>query len=161
MSENSFVRSRSALVAVSLVFVGCGGAGAVAPPADPSTTAEARRPASSTPTAATHAGSSDGMSCEDAQAQNVDEIDMRGGGQADLTAKDYAPVLNNGGYLSPCEVPETSKIQICVAVRGGAAVGVTVTIDPSSPDLELCVAKQVRALSFASHPKMDIVKVQF
>jgi hypothetical protein len=101
------------------------------------------------------------VSCEDAQAQNVDEIDLHGGGQADLTAKDYAPVLNNGSYLTPCEVPETSKIQICVAVRAGAAVGVTVTVDPPVPDLELCVAKQVRALSFASHPKMDIVKVQF
>jgi hypothetical protein len=85
---------------------------------------------------------------------------MHGGGQADLTAKDFA-VLNNGSYLNACEVPETSKIQVCVAVRGGAAVGVTVTIDPPSPDLEVCVAKQVRALAFASHPKMDVVRVRF
>ena len=86
---------------------------------------------------------------------------MHGGGQADLTAKDFAAVLNNGAYLAPCEVPESSKIQICVAVRAGAAVGVTVALDPVNPDLEVCVARQVRALAFAAHPKMDIVRVQF
>jgi hypothetical protein len=106
-------------------------------------------------------GSSDGVTCEQAQAENVEEMDLSGGGPADLTAKDYAAVLNNGAYLAPCEVPQDSKIQICVAVRAGAAVGVTVTLEPPSPELEVCVSKQVRALAFTSHPKMDIVRVRF
>ena len=46
-------------------------------------------------------------------------------------------------------------------MRAGAAFGVTVSLEPSNPDLEVCVAKQVRALAFAPHPKMDIVRVQF
>jgi hypothetical protein len=141
----------------------CGSAGSVAPaPLEPSSHAAARHSiADATPTVSPKGGSSDGVTCEDAQAQNVEELDLHGGGQADLTAKDYATVLNNGTYLAPCEVPETSKIQICVAVRGGVAIGVTVAIDPSNPDFELCVAKQVRALAFASHPKMDVVRVRF
>lgn len=163
MSASRFGAYQSTCVTIALLGIGCGSAGSSAPaPAEPTSHTGARhRVADGTPALSAKGGSSDGVSCEDAQAQNIEEIDMQGGGQADLTAKDFAAVLNNGTYLSPCEVPESSKIQICVAVRGGAAVGVTVTLDPSNPDLEVCVAKQVRALAFASHPKMDIVRVHF
>src|SRR4051812_37724442 len=113
------------------------------------------------PSSGPKTGSSDGMTCDEARDQNVEEIDMQRQSGPDLTANDYAAVLNNGGYLGACEVPEASKIQICVAVRAGAAVGVTVALDPANPDVELCVAKQVRALSFPSHPKMDIAVVRF
>lgn len=150
-------------VALSIFGLGCGGASAGAQaPAEPLSRADARhRPGAATVPSALKGGSSDGVTCEDAQAQNVEEIDLHGGGQVDLTAQDFAAVLNNGAYLAPCEVPETSKIQICVAVRAGAPFGVTVTLDPSNPDLEVCVARQVRALAFTSHPKMDIVRVHF
>jgi|SRR5882672_2691399 len=162
MSASRLGRCRSTCVALSLL--GCGGASSTAPAsAEPISHTGARHPvADGTPAPSPKSGgSSDGITCEDAQAQNVEEVDLHGGGQVDLTAKDFAAVLNNGTYLAPCEVPEASKIQICVAVRGGGAVGVTVTLDPSNPDLEVCVAKQVRTLAFASHPKMDIVRVHF
>jgi hypothetical protein len=163
MSASRFGARESTCIAIFALGLGCGGAGSIAPaPAEPISHAAGRHPiADGTKAASPKGGSSDGITCEDAQAQNVDEIDMQGGGQADLTAKDFSAVLNNGTYLAPCEVPETSKIQICVAIRSGAAIGVTVTLDPSNPDLEICVAKQVRVLAFASHPKMDIVRVQF
>jgi len=153
----------SATAIAVLAWLGCGSPGSIAPaPSEPTSHPDAKhRSADTSPATSPKGGSSDGITCEDAQAQNVDEIDMHGGGQADLTAKDYAAVLNNGAYLAPCEVPETSKIQICVAVRAGAAFGVTVSIEPPYPDLEICVAKQVRTLVFASHPKMDIVRVRF
>lgn len=150
-------------MALSLLGPGCGSASSTAPAStEPTSHVVARHPDTETaPTAAPKGGSSDGITCEDAQAQNVEEIDMRGGGQADLTVKDFAAVLNHGAYLAPCEVPESSKIQICAAIRSGAAAGVTVALDPSNPELEVCVARQVRALAFATHPKMDIVRVRF
>lgn len=86
---------------------------------------------------------------------------MEAGGPADLTAADYAGVLNQGTYLAPCDVPESSHAQVCVAVQNGTAMGVTVSVDPSDPNIELCIARQVRALSFPSHPKMDVARVQF
>src|SRR6478672_3968936 len=116
MSANRCAPYRSTFVAVYVLALGCGSTGSVAPaPADPSPHTGGRRPiAGGAPTVSPKGGSSDGVSCEDAQAQNVEEIDMHGGGQADLTAKDFAAVLSNGAYLAPCEVPESSKIQICV-----------------------------------------------
>ncbi len=106
-------------------------------------------------------GSSDGVTCEDAQNQNVEEMEMGKKGPADLTAQDLGAVLNNGSYLGECEVPSDAKVSICAAVKQGAVVGVTVAMSPSNPEVEVCVAKQVRGLQFPVHPKMDIVRTRF
>jgi hypothetical protein len=106
-------------------------------------------------------GSSDGMTCEQAQAEYVEEIGMERRGPADLTAADLGAVLNAGTYLDPCDVAPATQVQICVAVRNGGAIGVTVTLDPPDAALEVCVARQVRELSFPVHPKMDIARVRF
>src|SRR3954464_7613348 len=122
MRASSLGARLSTCIAV-LLWLGCGSSGSIWPaPSEPTSHADPKhRSADSSPAISPKGGSSDGITCEDAQAQNVDEIDMHGGGQADLTAKDYAAILNNGAYLAPCEIPETSRIQICVAVRTGAA----------------------------------------
>ena len=83
------------------------------------------------------------------------------GSASDRKVGDFGVVLNNGAYLAPCDVPATSKVRICAAVQNGRAVGVTVLLDPSSPDLEICVAGQVRQLTFPANAKMDIVNVTF
>lgn len=107
------------------------------------------------------AGSSDGKTCEQARDQYVEEIDAQGGGPADLKVDDFAVVLNSGGYLTPCGVPTTSKVRVCAAVQNGRAVGVTVALDPPSPEVEICIASQVRQLSFPANAKMDFVSVTF
>src|SRR5882672_8626930 len=101
-------RTAAVLAGIAVVCLGCGSSGSIAPPPSEPTShpGPKHRSADSSLTTSSKGGSSDGITCEDAQAQNVDEIDMHGGAQADLTAKDYAPVLNNGAYLAPCEVPE-------------------------------------------------------
>jgi hypothetical protein len=38
---------------------------------------------------------------------------------------------------------------------------VTVLLDPPSPAMEICVAGQVRQLSFPTNAKMDVVNVIF
>jgi hypothetical protein len=106
-------------------------------------------------------GSSDGTTCEQARDQYTEEINVGTSSGADLTAEDFAAILNNGAYLNPCDVPTTSKVRICAAVQNGRAVGVTVMLDPPSPDLEICVAGQVRQLAFPTHAKMDFVNVNF
>jgi hypothetical protein len=106
-------------------------------------------------------GSSDGVTCEQARAQYVEEIGIDQQAPADLTAADYAAVLNQGNYLASCEVPEASHADVCVAVQNGTAVGVTVSLDPPQANIEQCVSRQVRSLSFPSHPKMDIARVHF
>jgi len=101
------------------------------------------------------------MTCEQARDQYVEEINFQGGGPADLKVDDFAVVLNSGGYLTPCDVPTTSKVRVCAAVQNGRAVGVTVALEPPRSDVEICVAIQVRQLSFPANAKMDIVNVTF
>ena len=106
-------------------------------------------------------GSSDGTTCEQARDQYVEEMNLQGPKTADLKAEDFAAVLNSGTYLTACSVPDTSKVRVCAAVQNGRAVGVTVAVDPPNPETEVCVAGQVRLLSFPVHPKLDVVNVKF
>jgi hypothetical protein len=152
------------LCAVALLVVsGCGGSGSAAPPSrapEPTIPTETGR--GPTPATATGKGSSDGTTCEQARDAYVEEVNVGGArGQSDLTADDFAAVLNRGTYLEPCAVPGSSKLRICAAVQNGQAVGVTVAAEPSAPDLEICIAKEVRRLAFPSHVKLDVVNVQF
>jgi hypothetical protein len=158
------LRALSVLVLASSLAA-CG-ANPAPPPRDPGSEGRAAGPSREHdrehPQAPQGAGSSDGTTCEEARDRNVEEVAVGSkGGPADLTAGALGGVLNNGAYLVACDVPGETRIHICAAVKGGAAVGVTVTMTPASPELEVCVAKAVRGLPFPSHPKMDIVKTTF
>ncbi len=103
-----------------------------------------------------------GMSCAAAQNAYVEQMNIGGPkGQADLTAGQFQAILGNGTYLNACGVPQTTSVNICAAIQNGRAVGVTVTTKPSSPKLNACVARKVRAMSFPSHPKLDVTRTTF
>jgi hypothetical protein len=53
------------------------------------------------------------------------------------------------------------SVNVCAAVQNGRAVGVTVTTNPASPGIASCVAGQVRALPFPSHPRLDVARTTF
>jgi hypothetical protein len=144
-----------------LIAQACGGSNGAPPatrPPEPVIVGDTPRPAASGPSGK---GSSDGTTCEQARDAYVEEINVAARGQADLSADDFAAVLNKGTYLEPCAVPNTSKLRVCAAVQNGQAIGVTVTADPAAPDVEICVAKEVRKLAFPTHVKLDVVNVQF
>jgi eukaryotic-like serine/threonine-protein kinase len=101
-----------------------------------------------------------GMSCEGAQASYVEELKMTGGGPADISRGAYASVMNSGAYFSHCGVPSSVAVNICVAVQGGRAVGVTVNTTPNHGS-KSCIASAVRRLGFPSNPKLDVVRVNF
>lgn len=150
------------MLASALTLNGCGsssaGSAAVSAPAKtPSFQVASETTRSSEPSG----GSSDGQTCEQARAGYVEEVTVGATGQQDLSANDFAAVLNQGTYLEPCAVPASSKLRICAAVQNGRAVGVTVAAEPLNPEVEICVAKQVRSLPFPAHVKMDVVNVQF
>lgn len=103
-----------------------------------------------------------GMSCEAARDRYVEEMKIGGGGgPADLTANQFGSILNNGSYVTACGTPNSTKVKVCAAVQNGRAVGVTVTTDPPSSQLSGCIASKVRAMSFPSHHKLDIVRTSF
>lgn len=102
-----------------------------------------------------------GMSCEAAQSRYVEEFKIGNNGPPDLTAGQYARVLNNGSYLNACNVPSSMEVNVCAAVQNGRAVGVTVTTNPSNGGIASCVAGQVRSMSFPAHPRLDIARTTF
>jgi hypothetical protein len=145
-----------------LLVHGCGGSSPAAPATktpEPSVSPLAER--HPTQPLAPGQGSSDGTTCEQARESYTEEVSIGGRGQADLSADDFAAVLNRGTYLEPCALPSSSKLRICAAIQNGQAVGVTVAADPAAPDVEVCIAKEVRKLPFPAHAKMDVVNVQF
>ncbi|HZF56281.1 MAG TPA: hypothetical protein VE093_47020 [Polyangiaceae bacterium] len=102
-----------------------------------------------------------GMSCESAQARYVEEFKIGNNGPPDLTAGQYARVLNNGSYLNACNVPSNMEVNVCAAVQNGRAVGVTVNTNPSNGGISSCVAGQIRSMSFPAHPRLDVARTTF
>jgi hypothetical protein len=103
-----------------------------------------------------------GLSCEAARAKYIEEISIGGArGQADLTAGQFASVLNNGSYITACGTPGSMKVTVCAAVQNGHAVGVTVTTEPPNGGISGCIAGAVRRMSFPSNPKLDIATTRF
>ncbi len=100
-----------------------------------------------------------GMSCEAARAKYVEDYDKAS--PPDLSAGAYGSVLNKGTYLNSCGVPSSMSVNICAAVQNGRAVGVTVTTNPPNKGISSCVANAVRALSFPSHPRLDVTNTTF
>ncbi len=98
-------------------------------------------------------------SCDEARSKYVDEVGKKG--PKDLGASAFGDVLNAGSYLGPCDVPSSSGVQVCVAVQRGKVVGATVSVDPPDERISECVVEQLAALSFPSHPKLDIAKTSF
>jgi eukaryotic-like serine/threonine-protein kinase len=151
---------RLLFVLIALACAACGGAKAppVAAPTTPRHPVEqSAEPSGPRPTG----GSSDGVSCEDARDQNVEEVNIGKASGPDLSVKDLGAVLNDGKFLQTCDVPSDVKVSVCAAVKQGQVVGVTVAMLPPNPELETCVAKEIRGLTFPSNPKMDIVKTEF
>jgi hypothetical protein len=105
---------------------------------------------------------SGGMSCEQARARYIEEINVGGPkGQADLTAGQFGNVLNNGSYIGACGTPGSMHVNVCAAVQNGRAVGVTVTTEPPNGGIANCISNAVRRMSFPSNPKLDIATTRF
>lgn len=160
------MRALSALLtlATCIAVSACGGPPAKEPAKrEPPTQKAKREPRKERSTTAprTTGGSSDGVTCEQARDQNVEELSMGKKGEADLSHEELSAVLNKGTYVSECDVPATSKVDVCAAVKNGGVVGVTVALSPSDPELEKCVAAKVRALAFPSSGKMDVLRTHF
>jgi hypothetical protein len=103
-----------------------------------------------------------GMSCEQARAKYIEEINVGGPrGQADLTAGQFGAILNNGSYVGACGTPSSMHVNVCAAVQNGRAVGVTVSTEPPNAGIANCITSRVRGMSFPSNPKLDIATTRF
>jgi len=103
-----------------------------------------------------------GKSCEKAIDENPQTIDMgKKGGQKDLTDAQLGAPMKSSGFFSGCGLPDSSNAEICVAVKKGKPLGVSVKVQPQNNKVAACIDKSTRKLSFPSSEKLDVVHQKF
>jgi hypothetical protein len=102
-------------------------------------------------------------SCEAAIARNNEQLTIGEPrrGPVDVTRDQYAAILQDGRYLAGCSLPDRTVFEICAAVRDGRAVGITVTSNPPSGNLNGCVRRAVSRLKFPANPRLDVTHTRF
>jgi hypothetical protein len=104
-----------------------------------------------------------GKSCERAQDENMQTINMgaKQGGKADLTNDQLGAPMRDSSFFGRCNLPDSSKADICVAVKNGKPLGVTVNVSPSNNRAAACIDKATRRLAFPASEKLDVVHQKF
>jgi len=105
---------------------------------------------------------STGKSCEKAIDENPNTMDFnkKGGGGKDLTDAQLSAPINGGGVISGC-LPGSSNADICVAIKQGKPLGVSVTVTPTNNKIAACIDRKVRHVSWPASPKLDVIKTHF
>jgi len=113
--------------------------------------------------APTPAPASNGLpSCEAALAASSQDVDFSGSNRAaDLPTQAIAAVLENGAWLSSCDVPDHTTLDVCVAIKGGRVVGASVTSRPADAALSACVKQRASSLQFPYSPRLDLARTRF
>jgi hypothetical protein len=106
---------------------------------------------------------STGKSCEKAMDDNNQTMDMtkKGGGGADLTNAQLGAPLNSGQFMSGCPLPGSANADICVAVKQGKPVGVSVKVTPKNNQAATCIDRAARRVHFPASDKLDVVHTHF
>jgi hypothetical protein len=102
-----------------------------------------------------------GKSCEKVRDENVETIDMGKKGSADLTKEQLGAPMKSSQFFQQCGLRDDQNAEICVAVKNGKPLGVSVKIAPSNNKTAACIDKAARRLSFPQSPKLDIVTQKF
>jgi hypothetical protein len=108
---------------------------------------------------------STGKSCEKARDENPDTVDLgaKGGGakQRDFTEAELGAPMKTDAFFRACGLDAKSAADICVAVKQGKPLGVSVAVQPANNQTAACIDRATRKLRFPSGPRLDIVKQHF
>lgn len=102
-----------------------------------------------------------GKSCEKARDENPDEVVMGKKGSRDLTAEELGRPMATTAFINHCRLPDSANAEICVAVKKGKPLGVSVKVSPQNNKLAACIDRATRKLAFPRSDKLDIVKQTF
>ena len=128
----------------------------LAPPTEPPAVA----PSPALPRTASRDGAL--PSCEAAIASASQDIDFsRGNGAADLPTSAIAAVLENGAWLGSCDVPTSTSLDVCVAIRAGHVIGASVMARPANAGVAACVRNRAASLQFPYSTHVDIARTRF
>jgi hypothetical protein len=105
---------------------------------------------------------STGKSCEKAQDENPQTLDMtKKGGAPDLTNAQLGAPLNSGGFLAGCGLSGSANADVCVAIKQGKPLGVSVKVTPKNNQIAACIDRGARKVRFPSSDKLDVVHSHF
>lgn len=102
-----------------------------------------------------------GKSCEKAMDENPQEITMGKKGTPDLTNDQLGRPMQNSAFMQSCGLPDSSNADICVAVKKGKPLGVSVKVAPQNNKVAACIDKATRRLAWPPNDKLDVVKQHF
>jgi hypothetical protein len=101
-------------------------------------------------------------SCEAAVAAANQEVDLTQRDHTpDLSREVIASVLDNGVWIARCDIPMTTAIDLCVAIRSGKVIGVSVLSRPVNAAINACVKRRAASLSFPYSARVDLAKTHF
>ena len=106
---------------------------------------------------------STGKSCEKAQDENMQTINIggRGAKAADLTDAQLGAPMRSSSFFSTCGLSDSASADICVAVKRGKPIGVSVALTPSDNRVAACIDRATRHLSFPVSEQLDVVHQKF
>lgn len=102
-----------------------------------------------------------GKSCEKAMDENPQEITMGKKGTPDLTNEQLGRPMQNSAFMQSCGLADSANADICVAVKKGKPLGVSVKVSPQNNKVAACIDKATRKLAFPPSEKLDVVKQHF
>jgi hypothetical protein len=93
----------------------------------------------------------------------LSSVDPRGAdaGSPDLMEAQLSGPLRNAAFAPACGAPDDMKVTVRVAVKMGAAIGVTVLTQPASPAVATCIDHAVRGLRWPRSPDTDFVTTNY
>jgi len=106
-------------------------------------------------------GLSTGKSCEKAQDENPQQVVMGKAGAKDLTKEQLGAPINNANAAAACGLADTAHAKLCVLVKNGKPLGVTVTVDPKNNRVAACMDRRMRGLAFPVSGQPDVVTFNY
>lgn len=106
-------------------------------------------------------GLSTGKSCEKAQDENPQQVTMGKSGGKDLTKDQLGAPINNSNAAAACGLPDSSHANLCVLVKNGKPLGVTVKVDPKNNRVAACIDRRMRGLAFPVSGQPDTVTYSY
>jgi hypothetical protein len=106
-------------------------------------------------------GLSTGKSCEKAQDENPQTVTMGKSSGPDLTKDQLGAPITNANPAVACGLPDAAKASLCVLVKGGRALGVTVNVDPKNNRIAACMDRRVRGLAYPVSGQPDTVTYSY
>jgi hypothetical protein len=106
-------------------------------------------------------GVSSGKSCERAQDENPQQMVMGRAGAKDLSRDELGKPISNSNAAVSCGLADASHAKICVLVKHGKPLGVTVHVDPTNNRVAACIDRRMRGLAFPMSDNPDTVTYSY